>query len=690
MDLSFHVLPPHALLLRDGATLYFLSLTTLLPHRQPASFDNLAAVYPRPGDQNMFACVQNKPQVAISVWQYVVDGVPEDLRCAHRRTVIAESIERNDVPSSWDSEGGCVVFGLDEALLRLVDLIHEGEHYTFKTPDSTNVTAVAASPHAPDIFAISCASGRTFLCRLNRSASYMMNNNIQIIAPEVLHSLPDLAGRPVAAVSFHPTSTDAESLMLAMLYVPVTVADSQRDVVPRTDADIDEEVQIWCINVGKSVNLIRRLHPKIAAKTTNGPRLLKWSKNGRATQHMDNSLVVYDVRKNNGAQDVIQTPEGTTILAMDILRDKGVGWVLDSNMTLHAYDLLHCDELQSQNISMLFHSRNNSSFVPSIKSYQSETSDGASTLGMRRRKSSDILSYYLGVSPHRGADIGTTSGTDTFSRSVEVPNEDLSDDDEENLETQPIFPTTAIGTTSPLWTFTEPGADTLQQEQGLLPSQYAEDYANMPATAIPIERQEDAVPMPEPILPDCLFMNLGELMQGSDTGLEYIPSLSTNSRTLLELLFGWPPAYAGTTVRDLVAWERQRTQAQSPSSAAFVRMILNIWLRNAENTNPVHDLETALASVQASARTRAMTVSISWLVYAIHLVGLKQKQSISTGGEVDMSQEMARLFTNTVLCHDRETFGDDVEAVHLATGMLIACGMIKEAREIYRSNAYFM
>ncbi|KAJ8097526.1 hypothetical protein POJ06DRAFT_283506 [Lipomyces tetrasporus] len=702
LPVSLHVLPAGSVLLRDDTTLHFLSPTNLCPQRQPAAFDALSCVYPRPRDPSAFACVQTTPQLAVTVWRYIAEGVPEELICIRERTVVyADSISGlQNVPCCWDTDGRAIVFGLPMSRITVVDLSDPSSPppiHVFATPDLSDVKAVAPSPHAADVFAVACASGRTFLCRLSPENTKDADN---MFVPDVLHALPELDGRPVAVLAFHPTSTDPESLMLAILHTPTPALEG---LVSDGKAGGEEEIQVWCINVGKSVNLIRRLHHSLSVSgPADSDRYLKWSKNGRVVQFIGNSLIVYDVRRNNGSQEIIRTPEGTRIVAVDLQRETGMAWVLDSAMQLHIYDLLHCTQLLSANVELDTFVWPSSEQVPHTPKSFTLSPPRLRSSGMSgqdkdvlRRKSSDLLAYYLNRSPDRDEIVAAVRGTrDDFAANPAAPMERQvteQDDDEE----QSVFPATAIRATSPLWTFTEPGvAPTAPQQQPSLHSDYpfTTDIYVQPPTAIPADLQEPAdqeLAMPEPILPDCLFSHLGELMQGSDTGLDFSPSAPSTPRTILELLFGWPPAYVGTSVRDLVAWERQQAVAHTPPAcSAFVRAILNIWLRDAGGSNPVRDLELTLASLQANPSTRNMTVSISWLVYAMNLVALQP--DMSSPGVGNERQQMARIFTDTVLFRDKNTYGDDVEAVHLATGILIGCGLIKEARDIYRTNAYYL
>ncbi|KAK9432063.1 hypothetical protein V1505DRAFT_307234 [Lipomyces doorenjongii] len=692
---SLHVLPAGALLLRDDTTLHFLSPTTLSPQRQPAAFDALSYVYPRPRDSSAFACVQTSPQLAVSVWRYIAEGEPEDLLCVCERTVVCADSKSDlqSVPCCWDMEGREIIFGLPTSRLAIVDLsdpFSPPSIHVFATPDLSEVKAVASSPHDPDVFAVACATGRTFLCRLSPENKKDSDN---LFVPDVIHTLPDLAGRPAVTLAFHPTSTDPESLMLAILHSPIP---NPIDVGQDETSENEEEVQVWCVNVRKSVNLIRRLRHGVAVSGAGGgDRFLKWSKNGRVVQFVGNSLIIYDVRRNNGAQETIRTPEGTQVVAVDLHRDAGMAWVLDSAMKLHIYDLLHCTEVLNANLQLDTFVRSSSERIPHTpKSFtlspprvrSSGTARQDKEGSILRRKSSDLLAYYLNQSPDRDESVVAMGGTREAlaANSTEEMNEDVTEGD--NNE-QPAFPATAIRVTSPIWTLTEPDVTVTathgQQQQSLLPDTFTTEGVGFQ------EQADQELAMPQPILPDCLFSHLGELMQGSDTGLDFSPSAPSTSRTILEILFGWPPAYAGTSVRDLVAWELQRVLTGTPAtSSAFVRIILNIWLRDAGGNNPVRGLELALTSLQASTSTRNMTVSISWLVYAMHLVAL-QHDTLSPGPSNE-KQQMARIFTDTVLFRDKDAFGDDVEAVHLATGILIGSGLIKEAREIYRTNAYYL
>ncbi|KAK9333496.1 hypothetical protein V1520DRAFT_378152 [Lipomyces starkeyi] len=695
IPVSLHVLPAGALLLRDDTTLHFLSRTNLSPQRQPAAFDALSYVYPRPRDSCAFACVQTSPQLAVSVWRYIADGEPEDLICVCERTVVCADSKSDlrSVPCCWDMEGSEIVFGLPTSQLAIVDLSDPSSPpsiHVFATPDLSEVKAVVSSPHDADVFAVACASGRTFLCRLSPENNKDSDN---LLVPDVLHTLPDLAGRPAATLAFHPTSTDPESLMLAILHSRIP---NPTDLGQDDTSEDEEEVQVWCVNVRKSVNLIRRLRHGVSVRgARGGDRFLKWSKNGRVVQFVGNSLIIYDVRRNNGAQETIRTPEGTQIVAVDLHRDAGMAWVLDSAMQLHIYDLLHCTEILNANVQLDTFARSSSARIQHTpKSFTlspprvrlSGTAGQDKDVNILRRKSSDLLAYYLNQSPDRDASVGAVGGTREAlaANSTEAMNEDVTEGDDNE---QPAFPATAIRVTSPIWTLTEPDVTMIatqgQQQQSLLPDIFTTEGVDFQ------EQADQGLAMPQPILPDCLFSYLGELMQGSDTGLDFSPSAPSTSRTILETLFGWPPAYAGTSARDLVAWERQRVLTGTPAtSSAFVRVILDIWLRDAGGNNPVRGLELALTSLQANTSTRNMTVSISWLVYAMHLVAL-QHDTLSPGASNE-KQKMARIFTDTVLFRDKDSFGDDVEAVHLATGILIGCGLIKEAREIYRTNAYYL
>ncbi|KAK9372801.1 uncharacterized protein V1513DRAFT_383953 [Lipomyces chichibuensis] len=689
IPVSLHVLPAGALLLREDTTIHFLSPTNLSPQRQPAAFDALSYVYPRPRDSSAFACVQTSPQLAVSIWRYIAEGEPEDLTCVCERTVVCQdsTSDLQSVPCCWDMEGREIVFGLPASRLAIVDLSDPASPpsiHVFATPDLSEVKAVASSPHDAHVFAVACSSGRTFLCRLSPENNKDSDN---LFVPDVLHTLPAIAGRPAATLAFHPTSTDPESLMLAILHT------NPKDLVQGDRSENEEEVQVWCVNVRKSVNLIRRLrHGVNASGARAADRFLKWSKNGRVVQFVGNSLIIYDVRRNNGAQETIRTPEGTQIVAVDLHRDSGMAWVLDSAMQLHIYDLLHCTEILNTNVQLDTFVRSSSARISHTpKSFTlspSRLSSGPARQGKEgsilRRKSSDLLAYYLNQPPDCDESVVAVEGAALAANSTEETNEDVKDGHDNE---QPAFPATAIRVTSPIWTLTEPDvtmkATEGQQQQSLLPDTFTTE-------AIDFQEQADQeLAIPQPILPDCLFSHLGELMQCSDTGLDFTPSTPSTPRTILEILFGWPPAYAGTSVRDLVAWERQRMlSGTTATTSAFVRVILDIWMRDAGGNNPVHGLELALTSLQASTSTHNMTVSISWLVYALHLVAL-QHDTLSPGGSNE-KQQMARIFTDTVLIRDKDDFGDDVEAVHLATGILIGCGLIKEAREIYRTNAYYL
>ncbi|KAK9369384.1 hypothetical protein V1509DRAFT_562795 [Lipomyces kononenkoae] len=690
---SLHVLSAGSLLLREDNTLHFLSTTNLTPQRQPAAFDALSYVYPRPRDPSAFACVQTTPQVAVSVWRFVADGDPEDLICVSERTVVCDDskidAELLKVPCCWDMEGRKMVFGLPSSRLAVVDLSDPSSppsFYFFTTPDSSQVKAIASSPHDTDIFAIGCGSGRTFLCRLRTENNETLD---RVFAPDVLHTLPDVAGRPAARLAFHPTSTDPASLMLAIIH---SATPDLPGLIQNDTSESEDEVQVWCVNVGKSVNLIRRLHPGVPTVDARGgdsDRFLKWSKNGRVIQFIGNSLIIYDVRRNNGAQEIIRTPDATEIAAVDLHRDSGKAWVLDTAMQLHIYDLLHCTELLNVQVQWDANSRPSSGrTVQTMKSSTgSPTRVISSSMVLRdkegrilRRKSSDLLSYYLNQSP---ADHSETPQETLPAEDIE---EEISESDDNKQ------PTTAIGV-SPLWALTDQALTMTATQEGQQPQQLHIVETPNDAALQSQGRVDLELAMPQPILPDCLFTHLGELMQDSDTGLDFNASAAPSApRTILEILFGWPPAYPGSSVRDLVAWELHRVLASTSSAgpSAFVRTVLNIWLRDSavENANPVRCLELALTSLQANTSTQNMTVSISWLVYAMHLSALQpEKPSRLLTNE---RQQMARIFTDTVLFRDKEAYGDDVEAMHLATGILIGCGLVNEAQEIYRTNAYYL
>ncbi|KAK9236848.1 hypothetical protein V1525DRAFT_426790 [Lipomyces kononenkoae] len=685
---SLHVLSAGTVLLREDNTLHFLSATDLTPQRQPAAFDALSYVYPRPRDSSGFACVQTSPQLAVSVWQFIAEGDPaDDLICVSERTVVCDDSQTDTdlltVPCCWDMEGRKMIFGLPSSRLAVVDLSDPSSPPSlrfFSTPDSSQVKAIASSPHDQDVFAVACGSGRTFLCSLRSE-----NNNEtsdHLFVPDVLHTMPDISGRPAATLAFHPTSTDPASLMLAIIH------SASPNIVPglteNEPSQSEDEVQVWCINVGKSVHLIRRLHPGVSAADAErgSDRFLKWSKNGRVIQFIGNSLIIYDVRRNNGAQETIRTPEGTQIVAVDLHRDSGMAWVLDTTMQLHVYDLLHCTVLMSGQVNWDVNSRPSSGRVlQTMKSFTGSPARVQSSSlrdkegGILRRTSSDLLSYYLNQSPDRGETPRET-----------LPAKDIEEGDSENDDNNQ--PATAIGV-SPIWALTEPALTmTTTQGQGqqqlLLPTE-----ASLQSPQAPVDLE---LAMPQPILPDCLFTHLGELMQDSDTGLDFTSAAPSTPRTILEILFGWPPAYPGLSVRDLVAWELDRVlKSTSPSPpSAFVRTVLNIWLRDCVENNPVRCLELALTSLQAHASTANMTVSISWLVYAMHLAALQLETTVSREANNEKKQQMARIFTDTVLFRDKDAYGDDVEAVHLAAGILIGCGLSQEARDIYQANAYYL
>ncbi|KAK7208076.1 hypothetical protein BZA70DRAFT_272843 [Myxozyma melibiosi] len=865
MDLSLHVLPAGAVLLRDDFSVHFLAPASLLPQRKPASFDALAALYPRPCDPTAFACVQHSPHLALSVWRYDVGASPDDLVrvCSPTSVLIDDlaspslSLPDQTKACCWSHDGRTILCALPAGCLALIDLSAslgatslpstkaDPTIDIFTTPDGSSAIALSASPHDPTVFAIACVSGRTFLCRLSSDAPPALPPRTLGTSPprhikslDLVHTLPPDPQqhqssstsnfRRVVSLAFHPTSVDPEALMLAVWLEPrrrsVPIQSDNSDLnAPRgaeTKGDEDHEIQLWCVNTGKSVNLIRRLHPGLPGAETPGMPSLKWSKNGRVVHFIENLIVIYDVRRNNGARDKIATRPGTRIITMDLLRETGVAWVVDSSMTLHVYDLLQCTEHTRVNIgpaesqsaqqdlqeplqliqtpkhstspnkpagvhqieeaqrrgintpppllppssagsSHLSPQRHRSS--PSSRSTRSSSSRNGS---LRRQSSSDLFAYYMDQqSPDQPDDQVLLSARNSKFEKDAQQDVDVGSVPTPALARNDVFadmlphPTTAIRATSPIWTYMEPNmlkttadgptATTIttnagtgaafpvvsipdqhslavqelllqkeqlelqeRQQQLQATQQYAQRSPNYYSSAsTPSTPAEIEPALPEPILPDCLFSNVGELMQESPTGLEFSKTGPVAKRALLEILFGWPPAFAGDSVRDVVKWELESSGGLIPGSGdsigssvssingstqTFMRMVLNLWLRRYDEAESysalapsdiVDEFGETLSAIMGNPTSRAMTVSMSWLIFAMHLVGARDREE---GSELDTKKAMIKKFTDEVLFRDKESYGDDVEAVHLATAMMIGCGLVLEAREIFRENAYYL
>ncbi|KAK9477504.1 hypothetical protein V1514DRAFT_123469 [Lipomyces japonicus] len=660
---ALHVLPAGALLLRDENTLHFLSPNTLAPLRQPAAFDALSSVLPRPKSPSSFACVQFTPECAVSVWKYVSGSQPDDLLCIQPHTIV--SLESSKLSRCcWNNTGELLFFGLNSGRVALIAISEPDSNSTdkevviFNTPDGTSVAAVSASPHTFDVFALALSSGRTFICRFSIDTGQY----------EVLHTLPDLAGRAVTAMAFHPTSDSPEALMLAMLH----------------STNENEPIQLWCINLGKSVNLIRRLgHKKLVQESSTQKEdvlnFLKWSKNGRVVQYTQNSLVVYDVRKNNGVYELINAPKGASMLAVDLLRENGLAWILYDNLEVYVYDLIHCNEISRAKVLFQYSTPMNS-FSPTLLSDEGPV--------FLQRQSTEILSYYLS----RSLDYEEESHDDISRDFLDIENDDLAETKrimdiyQINNDTHGYrsagLPPTAIRATSPLWTFAEPefiqGA--LKEEAGPeLTIDYLPENIG-PRTAIPLDlcsapaQQQSTNSLPDPILPDCLFMNLGDLMV---SGIN-----QQTSTTIADILFGWKSESVSFDARNIIKWEISRLHEQT---ALFTKMILNLWLPDT-TIKPARRLETILYELENYISMKNMTVSITWLVYAIHLTAACQLKN----DHRNESQDLIRIFKDLALLKNKDGYGDDVEAMHLAAGMMVACGLVNEAREIYRTNAYFM
>ncbi|KAK9457224.1 hypothetical protein V1511DRAFT_445144, partial [Dipodascopsis uninucleata] len=692
MKFSLHVLKPNTLVLREEAVLHFLFSKTFSTQRQPAVFDGISAIHVRPKDGNTFACVQaNEKDVsnsdALSLWRYINGGSPEDLVCVMGRVVIAE--ERVSLISSASNSDSITaasqysIPGSSNWPVSWNNICSKPDITVFNSPDRTPVTAITPSPHAGDIFAVSCTSGRTFICKLEVSKN-SNEEELDICAPRILHTLPSLTGPRPSSLAFHPTSTDPSLLMLAILYPPLSGG--------------SEEVQVWCINLTKSVHLIRRLTPSISHIESSSPmptdflsnNYLKWSKNGRVLQIHGNTIVIHDVRKNNGVQEHIQVGSNnlTKIRAMEIVRETGMAWVLDSDFYLRVYDLLQCTELAQTKISFDTHltalnesaSRKASKLAFSLEeiaqpdlltpSCARSSGDSYSTL---RRRSSDFLSYYLNVAAEEEED-------DDDCYSVRNDNSQDTNDTIGNTTLTSMadgkdiaFPATAIRATSPIWTYTEPSSG---EPRKLLPDPLESKNEFM----ILQSNIDENMSLPDPILPDCLFTNLGFMMQDSGNAMyDKIPEdASEQLPTLFEVLFGWPTAEED--VRNLIMWERNRANGVGSSSSTFVCMVLNLWLKFADGNSSVTLLE-ALEGLQSNPSTKTMTVSITWLIYAMHLL---------TAESNERRQNMVEKFIDSVLFRDREGYGDDVEAVHLACGMLIACGEAEKALNVYLINSYYL
>lgn len=497
------------------------------------------------------------------------------------------------------------------------------------------------------------------------------------------------------------------------------------------------------------------------------------------------SIIIYDVRRNNGAQETILTKPGTKILTMDLLRETGVAWVLDSAMGLHIYDLLQCTEYArvyvgpaesgdtmsdvtntavtpkyrlspSKTTSQIVTATSDETeqrrldtpaLIPSLKPKSTtspvryKSSPGARSTtsltssksrsrsnsvrfglesegGLRRQSSSDLFAYYLDQqSPYSNDDDALTARSRSSSiRKRQQYDSDAAAATTAGVEPPTPYPATAIRATSPLWTFTEPTLQISSQGDGMpaipvvsipdqnslavqellmhkaqlefegqLPLQPPHAPEPSPGYSIsaPSTPAETEPALPEPILPDCLFTNVGELMQDSPAGLDFSETTGAlTPRKLLEVLFGWPIAFSGSTIRDVLLWELKSLG----SNSTFVKMVLNMWIRQFDSSmskraDGLSDFGNTLTAVLESMTSRAMTVSMTWLVFAMHLVGMRDSEE---------KVAVVKKFVDEVLFRDKESYGDDVEAVHLATGMMIGCGLIAEAREVFRENAYYL
>ncbi|KAK9450326.1 uncharacterized protein V1518DRAFT_413560 [Limtongia smithiae] len=728
MDISLHVLPNGSLLLCDEATIHFLAPATLRPQRNPAVFDSLAAVVPRPqqhasSQQASFACVQTTPALAVSVWRYTVAAVGDDLECTRPRMVVSSEYKADglaDPVCCWDLAGAAMVFGLPTGRIVLVDFSDEKDLVLeTATPDQTAPVAIAPSPHDSSIYAIACASGNSYLCKLIPTAEA---SGI-VLNMEVLHAIP--AGPTadgdrtylVADVAFHPTSSDPDTLMLAVWLRP-----AEENEVIDNESNPDE-IQLWCINLGRSVNLIRRLRAGKFARNRIVADRLRWSKNGRVVQPMANALVIYDVRRNNGTQEAIYTPPGTRIVAMEILRDSGVAWVLDSSMDLHVYDLLHGTQYVQVNVgsrrrSYSVDSARTSTGSPNITSHQQTRTDTPLSEPvksvpeeaepekqlqqplLRKKSSTDLLSYYFDqlsagldkahVTTIVGNEMEKTAIYDDMSDVRQGPREGSAPSKTRDYLGVSL-PATAIAT-SPIWMFT----DTFDGSEDQLRDEESTESAVLPLTpplphpTLP-ETDLDAAVI-DSILPDCLFSNLGELMQTSE--LDLVISAVATARdftsVVIGLLFGWEAKTSPATGRDVIKWELDNTSEEPfEPYTVFLKLILSIWLQESAPAGSdkaqadVEQFKAILEMLQLYASTRAMTVSVSWLVFAMQLVGTK------VGNESE-KQQTVRAFVDKVLFKDVEGYGDDVEAVHLAAAMMIGSGMVAAARDVYADNAYFI
>ncbi|KAK9460776.1 uncharacterized protein V1516DRAFT_665174 [Lipomyces oligophaga] len=753
-DISLHILPSGTILLRDLSTLHFLAPSTLIPQRQPASFDFLASIRPRPHDPSAFACIQVQPNLALSVWRFVSGNSPDDLTCVIPRVDVSLS-SPSSVVSCWSNDGSKMLIVISDSLLALLDIpfippsVSGGNSplsaaskvsiQLFNTPDNSDVLALCASPHSPHLFAVACASGKTYYASFDATTE-----NASTSDPEILHVIPDtdtdLSSRPVLALAFHPTSVDPDALMLAICFGPEEQSLSAKQGLSGglTAISPQHEIQLWCVSERKSVSLIRRLHPpqditiaeETAANSITSHPWMKWSKNGRVVHYLESTIIIYDVRRNNGARETLSIPARVPIVAMDLMRETGVAWVLDASMDLHVYDLLEGIEHVRINIS-----ENEAESSVATLSRAQPSNDVSEDLPSDAREEAQgssfgLLSYYLDEpspgTPQVGAEGAIHSAASDRQLITGEPT------------TSVVYPVTAIrATASPLMSFAEQSilatrqelAEQVQQVQqqlldptGPLMSGGISDSPSE-SPALPLSRagaeenqllQQPTTPMspagsggsavqhlPEAILPDCMFMNVGELMQDSPSGLEMnskvdatdvevAPNESTlgKRREFLEILFGIPSHIKAETALEIVKWEREcvaKEQQDGNRMAMFILIVLDQWLAGVEATTSEElqsNFRDALTKVQSDATTRGMTVSMVWLIFAMYIAG-----SNSNGESI---REMVHSFIVSALGRDRPGYGDDVEAVHLSTGMLIASGSFAEARDLLVDNAYYL
>ncbi|KAK9470599.1 uncharacterized protein V1510DRAFT_404864 [Dipodascopsis tothii] len=741
--MSFVPLATALVLFRAPSTLDFLSYANLETLAPTLELDTDVDVVVPFADS--FACISysHRPEVSLSIWRFTQNHA---LFCTqpavtHRVTNRGPSMyslgpdSALNTPAAlpgivaspqsvvWDLMGRNILMGLSTGAV----LVFNVAAAAFSTAATTNlifgpffspITCIAPCPVSADIFALFFSCGPVFVCRIPQDGSSS--------AVEVLLEISTMnnAGNRIVGISFHPTSRAPEFAILLGLYR-------------------HGEVQAWCVNIPeRSSKLIRNLASvSTAMADMDGPaslsESLRWCKNGRVVLQTPRSLVVFDVRRNNGSMDNINMDFDIETLSVD--RNTAMAWILERGTSaVHCYDLLENIKVATHTIAF----NDFSDLHPSAAGQHDERHareaeagppPGASldrnpTIIQANRQSVDLISLYMGLD---GADDDREPadragpGLETLAEADEPPSAATTG----SIQPEPAGPLAAelpppqLDPDAPARALT-PGTAITPSSMTLGAARSCSDMrAAPPGPATPAEPAQPAASpadeysdhahdvtdmladvsvseldgalkgdLPEPILPDCLFSHVGELMQFSALGLGPTSGFSPSPQSsdadcppgaqmpaLLAALFGVPRTCL--TVDDLIELEI----SQLAPADTFTKMVLNVWLRKA---SLLDSFAATLAELQDSVvppRTM-MTISIEWLLFAVHLVGTVSR----AGPDPAETSRLVHEFIDKTLFKNKDDYADDVEAVHLAAAMLIGSNQITAASMLYAQNEYFI